>query len=132
MVELIWDRGHSGTITAPSGASVTVGESSDFSPEDLAATAVGGCVMRTFLQRAEESHVPILSFATTADVEPCDRGGYARIVARCYVVAAEGASHRRIQELLRESVSESPICRMLGERVTCQADIRCLCGACAS
>jgi hypothetical protein len=132
MNELIWDRGRSGTATAPSGASVTVGEASDFSAEDLAATAVAGCVMRTFLRRAEDSRVPILSFATASDVEPGDPPGQSRVVLRCYVVAAEGASHHQIEALLCESIGESPVCRMLGERVTWQADIRCLCGACAS
>jgi uncharacterized OsmC-like protein len=131
MIELIWDRGRSGTVTAPSGASVTAGESSDFSPEDLAAAAVAGCLMRTFIQRAEDSAVPILSFAVASEVQP-DDPRRARVDVRCYVVAAEGASHRRIEELLEESVSESPVCRMLGELVTCQMDIRCLCGACAS
>ncbi|HYN10928.1 MAG TPA: OsmC family protein [Vicinamibacterales bacterium] len=132
MIELIWDRGRSGTATPPGGASITVGDASDFSPDDLAATAAAGCLMRTFLRRAEEVRVPILSYASAAHVESPKGTGPAQVVIRCYVVAAEGSSAPEIQSLLRESVSQSPICRMLGDCVTCQADIRCLCGARAS
>ena len=132
MIELIWDRGRSGTATAQSGASITVGDASDFSPDDLLAASAAGCLMRTFLQESSEARVPILSYASASHVEAPERSGPARVVIRCYVVAAEGSSPSEIQSLLRTSVTESPICRLLGDGVTCQADIRCLCGACAS
>lgn len=132
MIELIWDRGRSGTATAPSGASITVGDGSDFSPDDLLAASAAGCLMRTFLQESGEARVPILSYASASHVEALERSGPAHVVIRCYVVAAEGSSPSEIQGLLRKSVAESPICQMLGAGVTCQADIRCLRGACAS
>ena len=132
MIELIWDRGRSGTATVQTGASITVGDASDFSPDDLLAASAAGCLMRTFLQESSEARVPILSYACASHVESVEHSAAARVVIRCYVVAAEGSSPSEIRALLRLSVAESPICRMLGDGLMCQADIRCLCGACAS
>ena len=129
MVELIWDKDRSGTATAPTGASITVGGRSDFSPDDLLAAAAAGGLMETFLDRAAGADVSILSYASASHVT--DPGQEPRVVIRCYVVTTEGASPVDVERLLRASLHDSPVCRMLRDAVTCQADIRCLCGACA-
>jgi hypothetical protein len=131
MVELIWDKDRSGTATAPTGASITVGERSDFSPDDLLAAAAAGGLMETFLGRAAGADVSILSYASAAHVTPTGPGHESHVVIRCYVVTTEGGSPADVERLLRASLHESPVGRMLGDAVTCQADIRCLCGACA-
>ena len=129
MVELIWDKDRSGTATARTGASMTVGERSDFSPDDLLAAAAAGGLMEAFLDRAAGADVSILSYASASHVT--DPGQEPRVVIRCYVVTTEGASPADVERLLRASLHDSPVCRMLGDAVTCQADIRCLCGVCA-
>ena len=131
MVELIWDKDRSGTATAPTGASMTVGERSDFSPDDLLAAAAAGGLMETFLDRAAGADVSILSYASASHVNPTGPGQAPQVVIRCYVVTTEGASPADVERLLRASLHDSPVCRMLRDAVTCQADIRCLCGACA-
>ena len=131
MVELIWDKNRSGTATAPTGASITVGERSDFSPDDLLAAAAAGGLMEAFLDRAVGADVSILSYASASHVALTGLGQEPRVVIRCYVVTTEGSSTADVERLLRASLHDSPVCRMLGDAVTCQADIRCLCGACA-
>lgn len=132
MVELIWDSGTTGTATARAGASITVGDTADFSPEDLVAAAVAGCLMRTFLERAGDAHVPILSFAATSRVERSDQRDSFPVLVRCFVVASADSSESEIHRLLQEALRGSPVCRMLGGRVVCQPDVRCLCDACPS
>lgn len=132
MIELVWDAKRLGTATAPSGASVTVGDCADFAPEDLLAMAAAGSVMRTFLELAERREVPILSYAATAHVEPASEGLRPRVAVRSFVVASEDVQRSDIMRLLEEATAASPVCRMLGDRVTHWLDIQCLCGACAS
>jgi uncharacterized OsmC-like protein len=131
VIELIWDRGRSGTATAPAGASVTVGDDADFSPDDLAAAAAAACLMRTFLERGEQAEIPVLSYASAAHLETTDPTRPPHVVIRCYIVTAESVRESEIRRVLAESVGASAICRLLGDRLTCQADIRRLCGLCA-
>jgi organic hydroperoxide reductase OsmC/OhrA len=130
MIEFIWDRGRSGTATAPNGASMTVGDAADFSPEDLIATAAAGCLMRTFLRRADEAGMPVLSYASAASVGLDERDARPHVVIRTYVVVPESVPTREVEHLLHDSLTQSPIGGLLVDRVTCQADIRRLCGAC--
>lgn len=130
MIEFIWDRGRSGTATAPNGASITIGDAADFSPEDLIAAAAAGCLMRTFLRRADEAGMPILSYASASHVGAPERDRRCRVVIRSYVVVPESVWPQAVDDLLSDSITQSPICGMLGNSVTCQADIRRLCGAC--
>jgi organic hydroperoxide reductase OsmC/OhrA len=127
VIELIWDKDASATVTGPSGASMTVGETSDFSPEDLTAVAAAACLMRTFLARARSRGESVLSYASTADVD-VTRPGIPRIVIRCYVVTTEGGAPSEIEAMLRESLRLSPVCRMMEGSVECDADVRRLCG----
>jgi organic hydroperoxide reductase OsmC/OhrA len=131
VIELIWDRGRSGTATAPTGASITVGEASDFSPDDLIAAAAAGCLMRTFLARASAAGVPVLSYASASHVETSGGVKTPQVMIRCYVVTTDSTSAPGVDELLLESLRESGVCQLLGDAVTCQADIRRLCGVCA-
>ena len=130
MVELIWDAARSGTLNAPMDRSVTIGDGADFSPEDLMAASVAGCLMRTFLDLADETGISVLSYGSAAEVDTSEDPS--RVIVRCYVVATDGVPDQIIRRLLRESVRASPVCRMLGGRIVCQPDIRCLRGACAS
>ena len=130
MVELIWDKERSAIVTVPTGASITVGDSSDFSPEDLLATAAAACLMRAFLGRAQAAGMPILSYASASYVEG-RRSESARVILRCYVVIGEDGSPDDVRRLLKESLQESPVCSVLAGATECRADIRRLCGTCA-
>lgn len=130
MVELIWDAARTGTVNAPMGRSITVGDGADFSPEDLVAASVAGCLMRTFLDLADETGIPVLSFGSASEVDTSEDPS--RVIVRCYVVVTDSVPDQTIRRLLQESVGVSPVCRMLGGRIVCQPDIRCLRGACAS
>lgn len=131
MIELIWDKERSAIATAPGGASITVGERSDFSPEDLIATAVAGCLMRAFLELAHARGASILSYASASHLDAPRSDRTPRVEVRCYVVAAEESSQVQIEQLLLEALRQSPLCRMLEGRIDCRADVRRLCGACA-
>jgi uncharacterized OsmC-like protein len=132
VVELIWDSGTTGTATAPAGASITIGDAADFSPEDLVAAAAAGCLMRTFLELAGDAHVPILSYGSASHVERSDPRQAFPVLIRCFVVASAAVSESEIRRLLRDAVSASPVCRMLGSRVICQPDVRSLHDVCPS
>jgi uncharacterized OsmC-like protein len=131
VVELIWDAGRTATATAPTGPSITIGDGGgDVSPEDLVAAAAAGCLMRTFLDLADETGVPVLSYGSASEVDAS--GDPPRVVVRSYVVTTDGVQEQTIRRLLRESISASPVCRMLDGRLLCQLDVRCLRGARAS
>jgi uncharacterized OsmC-like protein len=130
VVELIWDAGRTATANAPVGTTITIGDGGGFSPDDLLAAAAAGCLMRTFLDLADQTGVPVLGYGSAADVDAS--ADPPRVVVRCYVVTTDGVPERTIRRLLRESIGASPVCRMLGGRLLCQPDIRCLRGACAS
>jgi organic hydroperoxide reductase OsmC/OhrA len=130
-MELIWDKERSAIVTAPSGASITVGDTSDFAPEDLVAAAAAGCLMRTFLARAQAHGASVLSYASASYVGSTRPGSAPRVEIRCYVVTAEETSQLEIERLLSESILDAPVCRMLDGRIDCRADVRRLCGACA-
>jgi organic hydroperoxide reductase OsmC/OhrA len=129
MVELVWDVSRVGTATAPSGASTTVGDDASFSPGDLLAMAAAGCHMRTFLQLAGEAHVPVLSYAAAAEVEPGGPASASRVHVRAYVVAPGSVTEARVAELLDRASRTSPISQALGDRIRFQSDIRVLAGA---
>lgn len=124
MVELLWDAGGTGTAIAKTGTAITIGQGADFSPEDLVAAAAAGCLMRTFLKLAGQAGVPVLSYGSASAVDAS--GGLSHVLVRCYVVTTGDTSDQTIRRLVRESVSASPVCRMLGGRVQCQLDVRCL------
>ena len=130
MIELIWDAASVGTATTLVGASITIGEAADFSPEDLVAAAAAGCVMRTFLRLADDARIPILGYTAVSRIESPEPEAASKVRVRCSVVTSEDVSEAEVRRLLREAVNASPISHMLGGRVVCQADVRCLCGAC--
>jgi uncharacterized OsmC-like protein len=123
MIELIWDSGRLATTTAPSGASATVGEGADFTPDDLIAIAAAGCLMQTFLRLAEEARLPLLSYAATARVA-AGASALPRVVIRSFIVVAEPAVEGHVRDLLNQAYEASPVCRMLGDRVSCETDVR--------
>lgn len=128
MIELVWDAGRLGTATAPSGMSVTVGEQAHFSPDDLLAMAAAGCLMRTFLRLAENAHLTVLSYAANARAEPaCQSGADPHVTVHAYVVAPSRADEAALAKLCDESARNSPIVKLLGDRVTVTSEVRVLC-----
>jgi uncharacterized OsmC-like protein len=130
VVELIWDARRTATANAPGGTTITVGSGGGLSPEDLLAAAAAGCLMRTFLDLADETGVPVLSYGSASEVDAS--GDPSRVLVRSYVVTTDDVPEQTIRRLLRESVNASPLCRMLGGRLQCQPDVRCLRGTRAS
>jgi organic hydroperoxide reductase OsmC/OhrA len=126
MVELVWDSERAGTVLTSSGAVTTVGESGTFAPDDLICMAAAGCLMQSFLTRAERAHLPVLSYASTARLQ--HEGLSPRIHVKVYVVSA-GSDESRIHEACRTCLETSPMARLLGERLTVTCDVRILCDA---
>ena len=127
MIELVWDTARVGTATSSSGATLTVGDHSAFSPDDLMAAAVASCVMRTFLRRASEGGLSILSYAATA--QTCGPGQSAdapAVVVHVYLLAPAGADARRLTDLVAESAQASPIAQRLACRPAVTSDVRVL------
>jgi uncharacterized OsmC-like protein len=130
VIELIWDAASTGTAMTSAGASITIGDAADFSPEDLVAAAAAGCLMRTFLKLADTAGVPVFSYAAASQVESSESASSSHVLVRCSVVSSGDVSEAQLRRLLREATDASPVCRMLAGRVVCQADVRCLSGAC--
>lgn len=129
MIELIWDAASVGTATTTAGASITIGDAADFAPEDLVAVAAAASLMRTFLKLADAAGVPVFSYAAASHVESSGSAS-SHVLVRCSVVSSGDVSEAELRRLLQEATDASPVCRMLAGRVVCQADVRCLCGAC--
>ena len=125
MVEIIWDAERSGTATAPSGATARVGDESAFAPDDLLAMSAGACLMRTFLAEAAREHLPVLSYASTAAVEP-GPDGRATVAVRAYVMTGSAGHRQRLQDLFDEARRHSAICGLLGDQVTSVMDVKIL------
>ncbi|MGE5833539.1 MAG: OsmC family protein [Acidobacteriota bacterium] len=130
MIELIWDAASTGTATTSAGASITIGDAADFSPEDLVAVAAAGCLMRTFLKLADAAGVPVFGYAAVSQVESSGSASSSHVLVRCSVVSSGDISEAQLRRLLQEATDASPVCRMLAGRVVCHADVRCLCGEC--
>jgi len=127
MIELVWDADRLGTATAPSGATMTVGEHAHFSPDDLLAMAAASCLMRTFLRLADEGAARILSYAATAQAAPaCASDAAPHVTIHAYLVAPAGTDTRDLEDRFRRSTQVSPITRLLGDRVTATAEVRVL------
>jgi hypothetical protein len=125
MIELVWDLGHSGTATSPSGATVSVGGGTQFSPDELLATAVASSVMGTFLDLAREARCPILSYVATAHGElslPASP-----LVVHVYLLAPAGADARALADLCTRSAQMSPVAQRLALPPTVTCEVRVLC-----
>jgi organic hydroperoxide reductase OsmC/OhrA len=125
MIELVWDAAGRGTATAPSGASGTVGEEADYSPSDLVAMAVASCYMRTLLKLVEDAGLTLLSFAATAEFMPADATGPPRVRMRAFLVSPPSAA-QALERLVGQARLESDVCRLLGDAVLVEHDIRIL------
>lgn len=126
MIELMWDAGHYGTATAPSGASLCVGENVGFTPEDLLAAAAAACFMKTFLHEAAAADVPILAFTASAHVEPRHDSTVPVVHVRSFVVGPSHASEDRLRDLIALAERTSPIAQVLGDRATWKSDVQIL------
>ena len=125
MIELIWDTASRGTATAPSGASGTIGEAADYTPGDLIAMAVAGCFMRTLLRHVEQARLTLLSFAATAEFTPPRTGEAARVDLRAFLVAPRSTAVA-LEDLIERARADSEVCRLLGEQLVVEHDIRVL------
>ena len=121
MIELVWDEERRGTGTTASGASLDVGDAAEWSPVDLLALSVAGCVMRTFLQVAAEEHVPVLGYVSTSAVEPSDEAP-SILVVPCIVVPTAVAKVA-VPVLMQQAVERSPVARLLADRLTVKPDV---------
>jgi organic hydroperoxide reductase OsmC/OhrA len=122
MIELVWDGNDRGTAVAASGASIAVGAQDGVAPEDLAAAAAAGCLMRTFLALADREGLPVLSFVATARV---DRGQpLPRVHVHAYVATPAGGDPRSVHRGIAEAVAVSPVCRLLGRRLVADVDVQ--------
>jgi uncharacterized OsmC-like protein len=122
VIELVWDEERRGTGSSASGVSLGVGDAAEWSPTDLLALAVAGCVMRTFLRVAGEEHVPILGYVSTALVEP-SAGGPSVLVLPCVVVPT-AVSTRAVLGLMQQAVMRSPVAQTLAGRLIVRPEVR--------
>jgi organic hydroperoxide reductase OsmC/OhrA len=125
VTELVWDASRVGTATAASGATLSTGDGTDWTPEELLAAAAAACLMRSFLQTAEGAAFEVLGYVTAADVSEREDRIHLRV---CIVVEGEDAA-REACALCVASIAGSQIARLLGERLVVDVTARCLCGA---
>jgi len=127
MIELIWDAGRTGTAVASSGATTRVGDEATFSPDDMVAMGASSCLMRTFLGLAARAHIPVMSYASTADLE-APRKGASRVSVHAYVVASSALDRSRLLELFAQAQRQSSVCRLLHHGLSCTVDVQLIPG----
>jgi uncharacterized OsmC-like protein len=121
MIELVWDEERLGTGTSASGASLGVGDGAEWSPTDLLALAVSGCLMRTFLRIAADEHVPVLGYVSTALVDATDEGPMLHVLP-CIVVPT-AATTPAVLVSMQQAVMRSPVARTVAGRLTVRPDV---------
>lgn len=112
--ELVWDGERRATGLTPEGASVVVGRTEGWEPEQLLASAADSSLMMAFLARAERAGIEILGYVSSARVTHDDRDpeGVRLTLAPCVVVAdAEGIAP--VRRLLADALAHSPVGRSL-------------------
>jgi len=128
MIELVWDNGRVGTVLAPSGASSTVGDGADYTPDDLLAIAASAALMREVLEDTDRLQIPVLSFTATGCVipRPEPAGAPPRVEVRVFMMLRRVADTARATAAIDHARASSPICRLLGTQLHVQSDIRAL------
>ena len=130
MIELVWDARRQGTGRNTSGASLAVGDEAHFSPDDLVSLAAASCLMKSFLTLAAENKLPLLSYLSTSEVVHDDDARVpSRVRVRAYVVAANDTDRAGLEALVARAKAQSPVSRLLGDRVEVTFDVRVLSGA---
>ena len=71
------------------------------------------------------SLLPAAAYAATADIQPA-AGGLPGVVLRSYVVASGEVGPSELIVALRDACRSGPICRMMGDRLSCHYDVRVL------
>jgi organic hydroperoxide reductase OsmC/OhrA len=125
VIELVWDASLAGTATAASGATLSVGERTDWEPDELLAAAAAACLMRTFLRAAEKEPVDILGYVTAGHiVQP---GCQVRL--RVCIVTEDARAARMAYALCLGALEASPVAQFLGDRLEVDVSARSLGGS---
>ena len=113
-IELIWDRGSTGTAQTASGRRLDVGGNDTWSAERLLMAAAESAVMTSFLGLAEEQGLDVLGYMSSAGTEVVAGSPPSlRIDVRPCVVVANPADVARAQALLPRVLDCSPVARAL-------------------
>ena len=113
-IELIWDRGCTGTAQTASGRRLDIGGNDTWSAEQLLMAAAESAVMTSFLGLAEEQALDVLGYMSSAGAVAADaKAPTLRIVVRPCVVVARPADVARAQALLAHTLDHSPVARAL-------------------
>jgi organic hydroperoxide reductase OsmC/OhrA len=127
MVEVVWDAARTATATTASGASIRIGDHAAFSPDDLLALAVAGCLMRTCFALVEGSGVSVLSYASSARTAPaCSSGAAPAVVIHIYIGVGTPSDQALVEALAAQSIVQSPLARALAPLVSTTTEVRCL------
>jgi organic hydroperoxide reductase OsmC/OhrA len=127
MVEIVWDAERTATATTGVGASIQIGDHAPFSPDDLLALAVAGCLMRTCFALVEARGVNVLSYASSARTAPACSGGEApAIVIHIYIGVATPADQALVEVLAAQSIVQSPLARALAPLLSATTEVRSL------
>ncbi len=129
MVELVWDSGQAATAKTASGASLTIGDPSGYSPTDLVALGAAADLMQAFLSASAAAGVPILGYMANATFQASHDERPPRLRVRSFVVGSGEVSERELEALADEAARTSQVTRLLGDRCEAEWDVRALHGA---
>ena len=132
MVELVWNAERSATVLTSSGAVTELGSPGAPSSEDLLCMAAAGCLMRAFLELADDSSLSILSYASTARMQSAPAESRPRVLVNVYLGVSPGIVASDAERLCRVCADASTVARLLGDRLTVTCDIRVVCGTAAT
>ena len=123
MIELVWDRGQSGTCSSSRGAMLTIDETETWSPTDLLGAAAASCLMRSFLRVAAAEGLMILGYVASARISETRDGVFSIEIQPC-VVVEQHEDIARVQELCNQAKDLSPVAKVLGHRLSVRPFVR--------
>jgi uncharacterized OsmC-like protein len=124
MVDLVWDGQRGGTVVGPGGAMLGVGSDSALSPLDLVGSAASSCLMQAFLGRLARAGVVPLGSVLAARVERARTVPRLRVYVLVILSSEARQSDAQVSRWLAAAWRESPVCRMLGNRLMVETEVR--------
>ena len=118
-IQLVWDRGSTGTAQCGCGCGISVGAAGEWTPERLLTAAVESSVMTNFLGLAEAARLEVLGYVSAGGVvaEPGEAGRL-RVVMRPCVSVGDEKDVPSVHRFLAAARDASPIVQSLEIEIT--------------
>jgi hypothetical protein len=125
VTETVWDSGLTGTASTDEGRSLAIGDEGAWTPEHLLLFAAEGSYMASLLSLVQREGIDVLGYLSTAELHPTAvrQVPPSVLLLPCIVVGSD-ADAERVRAFARDAIEESPIARLLGDRLQVVLDVR--------